>query len=82
MFRSYFLLGENAVSRRYFGDLYEISEGLAVVWRRKGCTEREIAALRNRAARPMHYEAEKARRREVAEERRRVRRRVMVRLRR
>ena len=144
-----------------FGDLCEISEGLAVVWRRKGCTEREmwafaeddpsilcdvvpalhalgfgeedvirhvphdgplaglllglsrlmtaspsrsgafgdgsgilalpplvalaflhralsrrIAALRNKAARPMHYEAEKARRRAMAEERRRVRRRA------
>ena len=144
-----------------FGDLCEISEGLAVVWRRKGCTEREmwafaeddpsilcdvvpalhalgfgeddvlrhvphdgplaglllglsrlmtarlsrggvsgdgsailalpplvavsllrralsrrIAALQNRAARPMHYEAEKARRRAMAEERRRVRRRA------
>ncbi len=144
-----------------FGDLCEISEGLAVVWRRRGCTEREmwafaeedpsilcdvvpalhalgfgeedvirhvphdgilaslllgfsrlmtaresaltgrsyggsailalpplvalaflhralsrrIAALRNKAARPMHYEAEKARRRAMAEERRRVRRR-------
>ena len=144
-----------------FGDLCEISEGLAVVWRRKGCTEREmwafaeddstilcdvvpalhalgfgeddvlrhvphdgplanlllnfsrlmttrfsyrkgdfndgtgilalpplvaiaflhrgisrrIAALRNKAARPAHYEAEKARRREMAAERRRVRRR-------
>ena len=145
-----------------FGDLCEISEGLAVVWRRKGCTEREmwafaeddpsilcdvvpalhalgfgeedvlrhvphdgplarlllglsrlvtarpslrrgsfddgsailalpplvalaflrraisrrIAALRNKAARPAHYEAEKARRRAMAEERRRVRRRA------
>ena len=144
-----------------FGDLCEMSEGLAVVWRRNGCTEREmwafaeddpsilcdvvpalhalgfgeedvvrhlphdgplaclllglsrlmtarpswngtfgdgsailalpplvalaflhralsrrIAALRNKAARPAHYEAEKARRRAMAEERRRVRRRV------
>ena len=144
-----------------FGDLCEISEGLAVVWRRKGCTEREmwafaedapsilcdvvpalhalgfgeedvirhvphdgilaslllgfsrlmtaresltgrsyggsailalpplvalaflhralsrrIATLRNKAARPMHYEAEKARRRAMAEERRRVCRRA------
>ncbi len=145
-----------------FGDLCEVSEGLAIVWRRKGCTEREmwafaeddpsilcdvvpalhalgfgeedvlrhvphdgplaslllglsrlmtarpsavrcmsgdgsailalpplvavsllrralsrrIAALQNRAARPMHYEAEKARRRAMAEERRRVRRRA------
>jgi len=144
-----------------FGDLCEISEGLAVGWRRRGCTEREmwafaeddpsilcdvvpalhtlgfgeedvirhvphdgilaslllgfsrlmtaresaltgrsyggsailalpplvalsflhralsrrIAALQNKAARPMHYEAEKARRRAMAEERRRVRRR-------
>ena len=145
-----------------FGDLCEISGGLAVVWRRNGCTEREmrafaeddpsilcdvvpalhalgfgeedvlrhvphdgplarlllgfsrlmtaresaltgrdyggsailalppfvalallrralsrrIAALRNKAARPMHYEAEKAKRRAMAAERRRVRRRA------
>jgi len=145
-----------------FGDLCEFSEGLAVVWRRRGCTEREmwefaeddpailcdvvpmlhalgfseedvlrhvphdgplaclvlgfsrlvgargttlsgrryddsaalavpplvaiaflrralsrrIAALQNRAARPAHYEVEKARRRAMAEERRRVRRRA------
>ena len=144
-----------------FGDLCEMSEGLAVVWRRNGCTEREmwafaeddpsilcdvvpalhalgfgeedvvrhvphdgplaclllglsrlmtarpsrngtfgngsailalpplvalaflhralsrrIAALRNKAARPMHYEAEKSRRRAMAAERRRVRRRA------
>ena len=139
-----------------FGDLCEISEGLAVVWRRKGCTDREmwafanddpailcdvvpalhalgfseddvirsvphsytsaflllclsrfmtarglrgrgsgafalppllavsfvrralsraVAALQNRAARPAHYEAERARRRAMAAERRRVRRR-------
>ena len=37
---------------------------------------RRIAALRNRAARPLHYEAEKARRRAMAAERRRVRRRA------
>lgn len=30
-----------------FGDLCEISEGLAVVWRRKGCTEREMWAFAN-----------------------------------
>jgi len=144
-----------------FGDLCEVSEGLAVVWRRNGCTEREmwafaeddpailcdvvpalhslgfteedvlrhvphdgplaclllefsrlmtargmsmsgrscgdsaalalpplvaiaflrralsrrIAVLQNRAARPAHYEVEKARRRAMAVERRRVRRR-------
>ena len=150
-----------------FGDLCEVSEGLAVVWRRNGCTEREmwafaeddpailcdvvpalhglgfteedvlrhvphdgplaclllglsrlatarpsysgacrygaptgygsdilalpplialaflrralsrrIAALQNKAARPAHYEVEKARRRAMAEERRRVGRRA------
>ena len=148
--------------RGTFGDLCEMTDGLAVVWRRNGCTEREmwafagddpsilrdvvpalhslgfgeedvvrhvphdgplaclllglsrlmtarfsprggafgdgsgvlalpplvalaflrralsrrIAALRNKAARPMHYEAEKARRRALAAERRRVRRRT------
>ena len=140
-----------------FGDLCEWSGGLAVVWRRKGCTEREmrefvnddefvlcdvvpalhalgfteddviryvphdgvlaalmlglsrfmtaqspysrgsgilalppwllmaffrrmftrrIAALRNKAARPAHYEAEKARRQAMAAERRRMSRRT------
>ena len=140
-----------------FGDLCEWSEGLAVVWRRKGCTEREmrefidddpfvlcnvvpalhalgfsedevirhvphdsflaalmlgfsrvltasspngrgsgvlalppwllmsffrraftrrIAVLKNKIARPDHYEVEKARRRAMAEERRRITRRV------
>ena len=138
-----------------FGDLYELSGGLAAVWRRKGCTEREmrefldddpfvlcdvvpalhalgfteedvvrhvphdgplaalalgfarflsnpygrgratlalppwvvlaflrravtrrIAALRNRSARGVHYEAEKVRRRAMAAERRRIARRT------
>ena len=140
-----------------FGDLCEWSEGLAVVWRRKGCTEREmlefieddpfvlcdvvpalhalgftedevirhvphdsslaalmlgflriltasgangrgsgilalppwllmsffrraftrrIAALKNKVARPDHYKVEKARRHAMAEERRRITRRV------
>ena len=140
-----------------FGDLCEWSGGLAVMWRRRGCTEREmrefvdddefvlcdvvpalhalgftedeviryvphdgvlaalvlglsrfmtargpysrgsgilalppwlmmaffrrmftrrIAALRNKAARPAHYEAEKARRQAMAEERRRMSRRT------
>jgi hypothetical protein len=37
---------------------------------------RRIAALRNKAARPAHYEAEKARRQAMAEERRRMSRRM------
>ena len=140
-----------------FGDLCEISGGLAVAWRRNGCTMREmrefagdepfilsdvipalhglgfteedvlahvphdgplarlalaaawllsapggsrpstlappawllasflrrsltrrIAAMRNKEARPAHYEAEKARRRAMAEERRRMARRTTV----
>ena len=140
-----------------FGDLCEMSGGLAAVWRRNGCTKREmlefasdepfilcdvipalhrlgfteedvvrhvphdgplarlalaavwflafpnkvrasalsvpawllasflrraltrrIAAMRNKAARPAHYEAEKARRRAMAEERRRISRRTTV----
>ena len=138
-----------------FGDLCEMSGGLAVVWRRNGCTKREmlefvndepfilcdvipalhrlgftekdvmkyvphdgplarlvlatmwflafpnrvrtstlavptwlfasflrraltrrIAAMQNKEARPAHYEAEKARRRAMAEERRRITRRT------
>jgi len=138
-----------------FGDLCEMSDGLAVVWRRNGCTEREmlefindepfilcdvipalhrlgftedevirhvphdgtlarialavswflafpnkirsstlavppwilaaflrraltqrIATMRNKAARPIHYEAEKFRRRAMAAERRRITRRT------
>jgi len=138
-----------------FGDLCEMSGGLAVVWRRNGCTEREmlefindepfilcdvipalhrlgftedevvrhvphdgtlarialaaswllafpnkirsstlavppwllaaflrraltrrIATMRNKATRPVHYEAEKARRRAMAAERRRITRRT------
>lgn len=137
--------------RPSFGDLCEMSEGLAVVWRRNGCTEREmfefmddepfilcdvipvmhklgfteedvikyvphdgilarltmqfawfftypgryhpsniavppwilasflrraltrrIAALKNKESRPVHYEAEKARRQAMAKERRRI----------
>ena len=140
-----------------FGDLCEMSGGLAVVWRRNGCTKREmlefvndepfilcdvipalhrlgftekdvmkyvphdghlarlvlatvwflafpnrvrastlavptwllalflrraltrrIAAMQNKEARPVHYEAEKARRRAMAEERRRITRRTTV----
>ena len=138
-----------------FGDLCEMSDGLAAVWRRNGCTEREIfefindepfilcdvipalhrlgftedevvrhvpndgtrarivlaaswflafpnkirsstlavppwilaaflrraltqriATMRNKAARPIHYEAEKVRRRAMAAERRRITRRT------
>ena len=138
-----------------FGDLCEMSDGLAVVWRRNGCTEREmfefindepfilcdvipalhrlgftedevvryvphdstlarialaaswflafpnktrsstlavppwilaaflrraltrrIATMRNKATRPVHYEAEKVRRRTMAAERRRITRRT------
>lgn len=140
-----------------FGDLCEMSEGLAVVWQRNGCTKREmlafvddepfilcdvvpalhrlgfteedvirhvphdgplarlvlamvwfftfpnrihsstlavpawllasflrraltrrIAAMRNKESRPVHYEAEKARRQAMAKERRRITRRTTV----
>ena len=47
---------------------------VAIAFLHRGISRR-IAALRNKAARPAHYEAEKARRREMAAERRRVRRR-------
>lgn len=54
-----------------------LPQWLLIAYLRKTFT-RHIATLKNKAARPLHYEAEKARRQEMAAQRRRVTRRSTV----